>query len=137
MYRIVYAVAIAMWWSTFFYCLQQCETANEKDPTQAIGDNGDSIGPYQIQLPYWQDATAYDSSIGGAYKNCKQFEYSQKVIKAYIRRYAIDKGITDPVKMARVHNAGPKGYKKEVSIEYGNKFKVLWEQYYVTERVTN
>lgn len=135
MYRIIYVMVMITWWSTFFYCLQQCETANEKDPTQAIGDGGDSIGPYQIQLSYWQDAVEYDSNIGGEYEDCKGFEYSQKVIRAYMQRYALDKGIVDPVKMARIHNSGPKGYKKNVSVEYGRKFSDLWHQFYLNDEV--
>lgn len=106
MFRIPYILAISMWWTTFFYCLQQCETPNCPDPTQAVGAAGER-GPYQLQYSYWKDATEYDPSIGGVYENCKQFEYSQKVIRAYMKRYAIDREIYDPVKMARIHNGGP------------------------------
>lgn len=133
MYSIILIISI-YWWNTFFFCLQKMETGGYADPANVVGDAGE-IGFFQILPDYWRDAIEYDPSIGGEYEDCKGFEYSQKVIRAYMQRYALDKGIVDPVKMARIHNAGPKGYKKEVSIEYGNKFKVLWEQYYVTERV--
>lgn len=72
-----------------------------------VGDNGDSIGPYQIQKAYWQDATEF-SKIGGTYQDCMNKEYSEKIIVAYAKRYE-KKAFQDMnyEVLAKLHNGGP------------------------------
>lgn len=137
MYRLIYAMVAFTWWQTLCYCLQQVETGGCEDPNNAIGDDGASLGSLQISREAWLDATEYDQSIGGAYDDCRDYKYSCRIAKAYLTRYGINKGISDPIKLARIFNRGPSGYKKESSVKYGSRFKVLWEQYYVAERVVD
>ena len=104
--------------------IRQVESGNNPD---AVGDNGNAIGAYQIWECYWKDAIEFDPSIGGEYKDCFDVEYSEKVVLAYWKRYATMKRIgrtpTDEDR-ARIHNGGPNGYKKEATVKYWSKVEV-------------
>ena len=106
--------------------IRQVESGGRDDCPD--GDAGRSIGPYQIQKPYWQDATAYDPSLSldGTYQDCRKRGYAEKVIRAYMRRYVsaawkrLDEGaaeIGDAEIIARTHNGGPRGAKKKSATE--------------------
>ena len=94
----------------------------------AVGDGGDSIGAYQIQYAYWKDATDFDKSIGGSYQDCKDSEYSRKIVLAYWSRYAtitrVGEEVTDEDR-ARIHNGGPNGYKRSSTEKYWTKVKAV------------
>ena len=109
------------------------ETGGEQDPENAVGDGGDSIGPYQIQYGYWLDATEEDPSLkanGRTWQNTKgagSQQYSEKVMQAYMNRYATKRRLngrkpTDE-DIARIHNGGPNGYSKPTTVAYWNKVK--------------
>jgi len=89
------------------------------------GDNGAAIGPYQIHLACWQDAVAFDNSIGGTYADCHKEEYARKICAAYLRRYG--KGLS-PIDMARVWNGGPKGYLHTSTENYARKIRAEMEK---------
>lgn len=83
-------------------------------------DNGSiARGPFRIHKLYWED-----SRIEGSWEDCDKYDYSVKVINAYMNRYAkqalIDK---DFEKIARIHNGGPIGYAKESTKIYWEKVK--------------
>ena len=91
---------------------------------EAVGDNGNAIGCLQIWKIYHTDAIER-SGIGGSYKDCYNREYAIKVFDAYMRRYARE-AWTDPKqfdaeKVARIHNGGPRGYKKKATLKYWRK----------------
>ena len=83
-----------------------------------------AIGCYQIHLAYWADAVEYDQTIGGSYNDCYNEVYAERVVRAYMKRYAPkDATIKD---MARIHNGGPSGHKKLTTLLYWAKVsKVL------------
>ncbi len=90
----------------------------------AVGDNGNAIGPYQIWRSYWKDAVQFDKSIGGKYEDCFNREYSEKIVNAYMDRYAIERRLGRTVTMediARIHNGGPNGYRKKATQSYWEK----------------
>jgi hypothetical protein len=75
---------------------------------QILGDGGRSYGPLQISYRAWRDAVQYDRSIGGKYTDCRNLEYSKRVMKAYLQRYdskALAAG--DWEACARLWNSGP------------------------------
>lgn len=89
------------------------------------GDNGRSIGPYQISRPYWQD-----SKVGGSYQRCREKDYSERVMKEYWKRHAPQTyrkvisgrgNIRDFEKLARIHNGGPRGHMKPQTTKYWKK----------------
>ena len=91
---------------------------------QAVGDNGNAIGALQIWKPYWRDA-GERANIGGQYRDCFTRDYSIQVFDAYMKRYAREAWTNpkkfDAEKVARIHNGGPKGYKKTATIKYWKK----------------
>jgi hypothetical protein len=83
------------------------------------GDNGKAIGPFQIHKAYWQD-----SGVRGSYSQCTNYDYSLKVVTAYLNRYAPDAvKSNDFEKLARIHNGGPQGHKKQATLGYWAKVK--------------
>ena len=109
-------------WRTFLDALRQTETSAEpNNGLGATGDNGNAIGPYQIWEIYYQDAKDYDKSINFPYTDCLNDKAkSEKVIKAYIKRYLPENGTMEDA--ARIHNGGPNGYKKKSTLGYLKKF---------------
>ena len=101
-----------------------CKVESNCDSSQ-IGDNGDSIGAYQIQYAYWLDAIEF-SGIGGEYDDVLNDDYAQQIVLAYWDRYATMKRLghipTDEDR-ARIHNGGPNGYKKSATVKYWNKIQ--------------
>jgi hypothetical protein len=87
----------------------------------AVGDGGAALGPYQIHREYWQDAVERDKSLGGTYEDVKDPAYAERVVRAYMARYA-PKG-ADFETLARIHNGGPKGAKKESTMGYWGRVK--------------
>ena len=99
--------------------IHQVETSGKLGPIS--GDNGAALGPLQIHRGCWEDA-----NIGGKYSQCADLEYSKRVFRAYMKRYATKKrlGRTPTLEdMARIWNGGPNGYKKSATIKYWNKVK--------------
>lgn len=94
------------------------ETGGEKDPANAVGDNGNSIGPFQISRAYWQDAIDHDPSIGGVYTDCKNEAYARQIVRAYMLRYV---KVWSDENVARTHNGGRLGVKKKSTVKYWRK----------------
>lgn len=94
----------------------------------AVGDGGKAIGPYQIWRSYWKDALEYDPSIGGSYENCYERKYAERVVQAYMARYANERRLGhEPTfeDIARIHNGGPNGYRKKATIPYWDKVQEI------------
>jgi hypothetical protein len=94
-------------------------TVESKRGQELVGDDGKAIGPYQIHREYWQDAVEFDLTIGGKYEDCMNKAYSEKIIRAYWKRYA-PKGATVE-QLARIHNGGPKGHTRNATLKYWKK----------------
>jgi len=100
--------------------------SNGKD--DAVGDNGNAIGCLQIWKVYHTDAVER-SGIGGTYKDCFTRAYSKRIVDAYMTRYAkaawTDPKKFDAEKCARIHNGGPRGYRKEATKKYWKKVQII------------
>ena len=102
----------------FLDAIRQVESqGNDK----AVGDYGNAIGGYQIWRDYWQDAVEYDKTIGGKYEDCFTRKYAERIVVAYLNRYAPEDASWET--LARIHNGGPKGYKIKATAEYWEKVK--------------
>ena len=101
--------------------LDAIEQVESGGRTNVVGDNGKAIGPFQIHRVYWKDAVEHDPSIGGSYSDCRDPQYARKVVRAYMARYA-PKGASDEV-LARIHNGGPKGHRKDATVKYWVKVR--------------
>ena len=84
-----------------------------------MGDNGRALGPLQIHKEYWKD-----SGVIGKYSDCASYEYSCKVVIAYWNKYAPHAlANQDYETLARVHNGGPHGGKREQTKKYWEKVR--------------
>ncbi len=90
--------------------LQAVETGGERDPDSAVGDGGKALGAYQVWRVYWVDACEYDPTLRNrGYEAVTDREYAERVVIAYLSRYARDWSIDT---IARIHNGGPAGATK-------------------------
>lgn len=104
--------------------LAQVESNN--DPA-AIGDNGKAIGIYQIWEPYWQDGCE-ELDVEWPYEWAYKPDKARFIVFAYLYRYgrAYERETKKPVTLevlARIHNGGPDGWKKEATKKYWLKIK--------------
>jgi hypothetical protein len=77
------------------------------------GDGRRSLGPLQISQAAWRDALRFDRTIGGKYSDCRNLEYSTKIMRAYLQKHdpsAFKNG--DWQTCARLWNSGPAWYTK-------------------------
>lgn len=85
----------------------------------AKGDGGKAIGSFQIHYNCWVDAVLYDATIKGKYLDCNGYEYSVKIVDAYLRRYASKAYKNgDWETCSRIWNGGPRGPEKKSTIKY-------------------
>ncbi len=97
--------------------IHQVETSGRLGPI--TGDDGRALGPLQIHRSCW-----IDSGIPGTYEDCASLEYSKRVFRSYVARYAtvarIGREVTDQDR-ARIWNGGPNGYRKTATVKYWKK----------------
>ena len=89
-------------------------------------DGGNAI-VYQIWESYWKDATEF-SNLGGKYRDCFVPEYVDRVVRCYMKRYATPRRLGREATMqdiARIHNGGPNGYKKQATLKYWKKVEKI------------
>jgi hypothetical protein len=99
--------------------IRQVETGNHPDPANARGDEGRSLGPYQITWKYWKD-----SGVPGRYDQVRNQAYAERVMVAYWQRHcpeALAHG--DWRTLAKVHNGGPNGPQVFKTIGYWLKVR--------------
>ena len=100
---------------SFFRALHVVETGGRRGAI--LGDNGKALGPLQIHRGYHADAR-----IGGDYSRCADLDYSRRVVSAYLQRYAPKAWAAGDVEtLARIHNGGPRGDRKQATINYAAK----------------
>lgn len=93
----------------------------------AVGDHGKALGRLQIWEIYWVDAIEYCPDIAGEYQDCRSKAYAERVVVAYLLRYAPQAVKNkDFETLARIHNGGPKGHKRKSTMGYWHRVeKVL------------
>ncbi len=97
--------------------IRQVETGGCRSVSEMVGDDGRSLGPYQIQEPYWRD-----SGIPGRYGDVRHRAYAETVMLAYWKRHcpnALARG--DYRTLARIHNGGPTGDRRAQTLRYWQK----------------
>ena len=88
------------------------------------GDGGRAIGPYQIHYVYWLDASSFEPSLGSDYQQCRKRAYAERVIDAYMRRYAANAWANGHGEtIAKVHNGGPKGHQNPKTEGYWQRVR--------------
>lgn len=100
---------------SFFRALHIVETGGKRGAI--IGDNGAALGPLQIHRAYHAD-----SRVAGDYSRCADLEYSKRVVSAYLQRYAPEAWAKGDIEtLARIHNGGPRGDKKQATYNYAQR----------------
>lgn len=96
----------------------------------AVGDNGEAIGIYQIHKIYVDDVNRILKGTRiPKYSYADRWNpfYSRLMVKTYLLHYGEGKGIEA---MARIHNGGPDGWKKESTKPYWEKVKAVLQAQY-------
>lgn len=100
----------------FFRAMNQVETAGKTG--MIWGKHGD-LGPLQITKAYWVSA-----GVKGNFIQCTNLTYSKLVVTAYMEKYAKKAlQLRDWETIARIHNGGPKGYRKKATLAYWYKIR--------------
>ena len=105
-------------------------TKESSDGQFLVGDGGASLGPYQIQKPYWNDACEY----GGVFWDYNTLVYSdahcKQVMEWYWKRYCKQAWLTKNWQvLARVYNGGPNGMSKGKTIIYWYDIENIMDSY--------
>lgn len=93
------------------------------DDLNAIGNNGE-LGAYQISQAYWIDACEYGGVNWDYIINIYNDIRCRQVIRWYSARY---KANSDE-QVARLHNGGPKGFSKCITLLYWQKVEKVMQQ---------
>lgn len=102
--------------SNFVRAIHQVESSGQYTNVKK-GDKGKAIGPLQIHESYWKD-----SRVSGQYQNCEDYNYSVRVMTAYLNRYGKRFIISNDFQaLARIHNGGPRGYEDPKTLAYWRK----------------
>lgn len=112
---------------TLILALIQVESGG--DP-RAIGDDGLAYGCLQMHESYVQDASEY-AGQEWRHKDAFDSEKSVDIFLAYMARYANEKRLGHAPTardIARIHNGGPNGYKKDSTLKYWSKVKAELEK---------
>ncbi len=121
-------------------CIKITETGGQSNNgCDAIGDNGDSHGPYQIQQSMIDYAARYDNNLSGIKATdlsgktgnltCAQrISLSEKIMNANWGQSATANTARKDRKwtcedLARIHNGGPSGHTKKATLGYWDKVK--------------
>ncbi len=116
--------------------LDAIEWVESKGVVTAIGDDGRAVGAYQLTKIYVDDYYRITGKDRMPYFNNHEIRldsfWSRVIAEAYIKHYALiaernNKKIITSLRrfeiMARIHNGGPDGWKKESTKEYWHKVK--------------
>ena len=101
---------------TLLDAIAEIESGNRPN---AIGDKGRAIGAYQIHRAYWKDGTRL-LGVKWSYRDAFDPGKARRVVRAYLQHYGRGKGL---IQMARIHNGGPRGYRKRATLGYGRKIR--------------
>ncbi len=83
----------------------------------AVGDGGRALGVYQIHRAYWEDGTEL-LGVNWPHRDATDPKKARRVVKAYLLHYGRGKSLLE---MARIHNGGPCGDKKQATLPYAQK----------------
>lgn len=92
---------------------------------RAIGDGGLAYGALQIHACYVADANEF-ANANWSHEDAYDRDKAIDIFIAYMSRYATEKRLGRPVTIedvARIHNGGPNGYKKDATIKYWRKVR--------------
>jgi len=87
----------------------------------AIGDGGRAAGAYQIHRAYWADGTKF-LGVNWDYELAADPERAREVVRTYLLHYGRGRSLLE---MARIHNGGPNGHRKQSTLVYARRIARL------------
>ena len=103
-----------------FDVIREVETGGHPNPSEAVGDGGKSIGPYQISRAYYQDSIDHDGSLVGIeYASMRDKHMAEVIMIAYFERWVPTPWTLEM--LCRTHNGGPKGRFRDSTLPYWEK----------------
>jgi len=109
--------------ASFLDLLDAIEWVESKGDADAVGDNGNAVGAYQIWKIYVDDVNRILGKKIFTYEDRWNKEKSRGMVATYLSHYG---GTFE--EMARKHNGGPQGHKKESTKKYWEKVKERLER---------
>jgi hypothetical protein len=94
------------------------------DNPGAVGDHGRALGMYQIHRSYWAEGTEL-LGVTWKYRDARDPQKARQVVRAYLSYYGRGKTLLD---MARIHNGGPRGYRKAATLAYARKIEQVLDE---------
>jgi len=85
------------------------------------GDGGKAAGAYQIHRAYWADGTRF-LGVDWDYEQAADQTKAREVVKAYLLHYGPGCSLLE---MARIHNGGPNGHRKQSTLAYACRVATL------------
>ena len=110
--------------------LRALATVESRGNDAAVNAREDAHGRFQIRAAYLADANEY---AGTAYTlaDCHDPAIARAVVCAYLTRYGNALARTGRLvtarDLARIHNGGPKGWKKSATLDYAERFEAALE----------
>lgn len=100
-------------------------TVESNNNDRAVGDNGNAVGRYQIWKIYVDDVNRISNkkyTYADRYNAVKSLEMVKIYTAHYCKRYEriTGKKANDEI-IARIHNGGLNGWKKQATVKYWNK----------------
>jgi len=89
---------------------------SRSDPS-VTGDGGQASGVYQIHRAYWADGTKF-LGVDWDYRQAADPVKARAVVRAYLLHYGRGCSLLE---MARIHNGGPNGHRKQATLEYARR----------------
>ncbi len=109
---------------TFEDLLDAIEWVESKGDANAIGDNGNAVGSFQIWKIYVDDCNRILGRKQFTYHDRFSRERSREMVRVYLPYYCPEGNFE---KMAKVHNGGPTGHLKPSTAAYWLKVKARME----------
>ncbi len=114
----------------FEQLLDAIEQVESGGDSSAVGDNGKAVGAYQIHKIYVDDVNRIYGTRFTYEDRWDKFE-SRELVRMYVNWYIMESngGSGNYFRdIARIHNGGPNGYKKECTKAYWEKVKAELER---------
>jgi len=111
--------------------LKAIATVESNNNDSAVGDCGKAIGRYQIWESYVSDVNRFAKTTF-TWEDAKDPKKAKVIVTLYLNHYGkrytklTGKPVTPKV-LSRIHNGGPNGFRKSVTLKYWDKVK---EQYH-------
>jgi hypothetical protein len=101
--------------------LDAIEQVESKGVANAIGDNGNAVGSFQLWKIYVDEVNRIVGHRRFNYADRYNRAKSRQMARIFLRFWSDWHNINDDFDICRLHNGGSRGHKKEATIFYAKK----------------